>query len=151
MVNGFVRVPPGAWKMLQPPVNTVDFNIPAMPIDVLQEIDVLKQFVSRLGVVGWNSKLQFEETWMTLLSVLVPSSESDIPKEELISRIQVSFTHSFDNILIMYIVLQASSAAVNGITQLFSQVLFEHYPGDTTNNKFLHISRDIPLDLFHFK
>lgn len=151
MVNAFVRVPPGAWKMLQPPANTVDFNIPAMPIDVLQEIDVLKQFVSRLGVVGWNSKLQFEETWMTLLSVLVPSSESDIPKEELISRIQVSFIHSFNNILIMYIVLQASSAAVNGITQLFSQVLFENYPGDTTNNKFLHISRDIPLDLFRFK
>lgn len=89
MVNGFVRVPPGAWKMLQPPVNTVDFNIPALPIDVLQEIDVLKQFVSRLGVVGWNNKQQFEETWMTLLSVLVPSSETDIPKEELIFRIQV--------------------------------------------------------------
>lgn len=90
MVNGFVRVPPNAWKMLQTPTNTVDFNIPAIPIDVLQEVDVLKQFISRLDVVGWNSKQQFEETWMTLLSVLVPSSESDIPKEELISRIQVS-------------------------------------------------------------
>lgn len=89
MVNGFVRVPPGAWPMLHSPADTVEFNIPAMPIDVLQEIDVLKQFVSRLGVVGWNSKQQFEETWMTLLSVLVPSSETDIPKEELISRIQV--------------------------------------------------------------
>lgn len=101
MVNGFVRVPPGAWKMLQPPANTVDFNIPAMPIDVLQEIDVLKQFVSRLGVVGWNSKLQFEETWMTLLSVLVPSSESDIPKEEFISRIQVS--QLFQDVFILYV------------------------------------------------
>lgn len=91
MINGFVRIPPSAWKMLQPPANTVDFNIPTLPIDVLQEIDILKQFVSRLGVVGWNSKQQFEETWMTLLTVLVPSSESDIPKEELISRIQVSW------------------------------------------------------------
>lgn len=90
MVNGYVRVPPGAWKMLQSPINTTNFSIPTIPIDVLQEIDVLKQFVSRLGVVGWNNKQQFEETWMTLLSVLVPSSESDIPKEELISRIQVS-------------------------------------------------------------
>jgi len=90
MINGFVRVPPGAWKMLQPPTNIVDFIIPTLPIDVLQEIDILKQFVSRLGVVGWNNKQQFEETWMTLLTVLVPSSESDIPKEELISRIQVS-------------------------------------------------------------
>lgn len=90
MVNGFIRFPPGAWKMLQPPANTIDFNIPAMPIDILQENDILKQFVSRLGVVGWNSKQQFEETWMTLLSVLVPSSETGIPKEELISRIQVS-------------------------------------------------------------
>ncbi|VVC25146.1 Hypothetical protein CINCED_3A023792 [Cinara cedri] len=133
MVNGFVRFPPGAWKMLQPPANTIDFNIPAMPIDVLQEIDILKQFVSRLGVVGWNSKQQFEETWMTLLSVLVPSSETDIPKEELISRIQ------------------ASSAAVNGISQLFSQTLFKSYPGDTTNDKFLHVSRDIPLDMSHHK
>ncbi|XP_025420820.1 huntingtin [Sipha flava] len=133
MVNGFVRVPPGAWKMLQAPANTIEFTIPTMPIDVLQEIDILKQFVSRLGVVGWNSKQQFEETWMTLLSVLVPSSESDIPKEELISRIQTS------------------SAAVNGITQLFSQTLFKFYPGNTTNDKFLHISRDIPLDLSHHK
>jgi len=93
MVNGFVRVPPITWKMLQTPANIVDFNIPAMPIDVLQEIDVLKQFVSRLSVVGWNSKQQFEETWMTLLSVLVPSSETDIPKEEHISRIQVSWIY----------------------------------------------------------
>jgi len=91
MINGFVRVPPGAWKMLQPPANFVDFIIPTLPIDVLQEIDILKQFVSRLGVVGWNNKQQFEETWMTLLTVLVPTSESDIPKEELISRIQVSW------------------------------------------------------------
>lgn len=93
MVNGFVRVPPITWQMLQKPANIVDFNIPAMPIDVLQEIDVLKQFVSRLSVVGWNSKQQFEETWMTLLSVLVPSSETDIPKEEHISRIQVSWIY----------------------------------------------------------
>lgn len=93
MVNGFVRVPPSAWKMLQPPANTVEFTIPTIPIDVLQEMDVLKQFVSRLGVVGWNSKQQFEETWMTLLTVLVPSSESDIPKEELISRIQVNLLY----------------------------------------------------------
>jgi len=91
MVNGFVRVPPITWKMLQTPINIIDFNIPAMPIDVLQETDVLKQFVSRLGVVGWNNKQQFEETWMTLLSVLVPSSETNIPKEEHISRIQVSW------------------------------------------------------------
>ncbi|CAH1724958.1 unnamed protein product [Aphis gossypii] len=129
MVNGFIRIPPITWKMLQTPINNVDFNIPTIPIDVLQEMDVLKQYVSRLSVVGWNSKQQFEETWMTLLSVLVPSSETDIPKEEHISRIQ------------------ASSAAVNGITQLFSQTLFEYYPGDTTNNKFLHVSRDIPLNL----
>jgi len=94
MVNGFVRVPPITWKMLQKPANIVDFNIPAMPIDVLQEIDVIKQFVSRLSVVGWNSKQQFEETWMTLLSVLVPSSETDIPKEEHISRIQVSWIYT---------------------------------------------------------
>jgi huntingtin len=99
MVNGFVRVPPGAWKMLQAPANTIEFTIPTMPIDVLQEIDILKQFVSRLGVVGWNSKQQFEETWMTLLSVLVPSSESDIPKEELISRIQVNLLFKFLSIL----------------------------------------------------
>lgn len=90
MVNGFVRIPLGAWKMLQPPADIVEFNIPTMPIDVLQEIDVLKQFVSRLGVVGWNNKQQFEETWMTLLSVLVPPSDLDVPKEELISRIQVN-------------------------------------------------------------
>lgn len=97
MVNGYVRVPPSAWKMLQPPVNANDFNIPAIPIDILQEIDILKQFVSRLGVVGWNSKQQFEETWMTLLSVLVPSSESDIPKEEIISRIQVSWLYTLNS------------------------------------------------------
>lgn len=55
-------------------------------------------------------------------------------------------------ILILIILLKkASSAAVNGITQLFSQTLFECYPGDTTNNKFLHVSRDIPLNLTYHK
>jgi len=49
--------------------------------------------------------------------------------------------------MIITLLLKASSAAVNGITQLFSQTLFERYPGDTTNNKFLHVSRDIPLNL----
>lgn len=50
----------------------------------------------------------------------------------------------------MYMI-KVSSAAVNGITQLFSQTLFKCYPGDTTNDNFLHVSRDIPIDLSHHK
>ncbi|XP_050533729.1 huntingtin isoform X2 [Daktulosphaira vitifoliae] len=133
LINGYVRVPPEAWKILQNKSRVPKFIIPTIPVDIFKDVDILKQFISRLSVVGWNSKQQFEETWMILLSVLVPSSEANVPKEELISQIQ------------------ASSTAVNGITQLFSQALFENYPGDTTKDTFLHVSRDSPLELSHHK
>lgn len=84
-------MPPEAWKMLQSKSGVSEFVIPTIPVDIFQDVDILKQFISRLSVVGWNSKQQFEETWMTLLSVLVPPSETNVPKEELISQIQVKY------------------------------------------------------------
>ena len=47
--------------------------------DLLQEHDLLHQFLWRINSLGWTSKAQFEETWMCLLSVL------NVPQDDLTS------------------------------------------------------------------
>ena len=51
-------------------------------IFALQEKDVLFELVWRLNTLGWSSRPQYEETWMSLLSVLNVSHD-DLTNEEI--------------------------------------------------------------------
>ena len=73
----YVRIPPELWRL--------DWDVkasgedktsfPNLPMDYLQDLDILKQYILRVGLLGWHSRQQFEETWMTLLSIFSISKE----------------------------------------------------------------------------
>ncbi|XP_055345689.1 huntingtin-like [Paramacrobiotus metropolitanus] len=57
----------------------------SIPVEFLQELSVLKEFIGRVGHFGWSSRRSFEEIWMALLSVLssVPIDEESAADEAL--------------------------------------------------------------------
>uniref|UniRef100_A0A8D3BJV3 Huntingtin n=1 Tax=Scophthalmus maximus TaxID=52904 RepID=A0A8D3BJV3_SCOMX len=73
VVNSYTRVPPLVWKLGWSPQPGGEFStmLPEIPVDFLQEKDVFREFLYRINTLGWSSRTQFEETWATLLGVLV--------------------------------------------------------------------------------
>ncbi|XP_040526089.1 huntingtin isoform X4 [Gallus gallus] len=73
LVNSYTRVPPLVWKLGWSPKPAGDFGtvFPEIPVEFLQEKEIFKEFIYRINTLGWISRTQFEETWATLLGVLV--------------------------------------------------------------------------------
>ncbi|XP_037104805.1 huntingtin isoform X1 [Syngnathus acus] len=97
LVNSFTRVPPLVWKLGWSPQPGGEFGtaLPEIPVDFLQEKDVFREFLYRINILGWSSRTQFEETWATLLGVLVTQpitmdQEEDTQQEEDLERTQLN-------------------------------------------------------------
>uniref|UniRef100_UPI00398E708C huntingtin isoform X6 n=1 Tax=Pristiophorus japonicus TaxID=55135 RepID=UPI00398E708C len=88
LVNSYTRAPPLVWKLGWSPQAGGEFGttLPEIPVEFLQEKEVFKEFIYRINVLGWTSRTQFEETWATLLGVLVTQplamdQEEEVPQE----------------------------------------------------------------------
>ncbi|MBN3316754.1 HD protein, partial [Atractosteus spatula] len=97
LVNSYTRVPPLVWKLGWSPKPGGEFGtaLPEIPVEFLQEKDVFKEFLYRINVLGWSSRTQFEETWATLLGVLVTQPiamdhEEENQQEEDLERTQIN-------------------------------------------------------------
>ncbi|XP_044273862.1 huntingtin isoform X3 [Varanus komodoensis] len=96
LVNSYARVPPLVWKLGWSPKPTGEFGttFPEIPVDFLQEREVFKEFIYRINTLGWISRMQFEETWATLLGVLVTQpivmDQEETQKEEDTERTQIN-------------------------------------------------------------
>lgn len=77
-----VRIPPSVYKMGW---NLEESTSNPIPVDFLQDPQVLKEFVDRICHYGWTNRRQFEEVWMALLSILssVPIDEENAADEAL--------------------------------------------------------------------
>lgn len=137
LVNSFVLTPPLVWKQgwhtkgSGPTMCYFPLILPTAESNLLQELDILRQFVYRITLLGWTSRPQFEEIWMALLIVLSASpSEIEATQESDVSGNS-----------------QTTSLAVQGITRLLSQTLLLPNPGSPVNSFMMHHSRDPPLSL----
>ncbi|XP_016051293.1 PREDICTED: huntingtin isoform X2 [Miniopterus natalensis] len=96
LVNSYTRVPPLVWKLGWSPTPGGDFgtSFPEIPVEFLQEKEVFKEFIYRINTLGWTSRTQFEETWATLLGVLVTQplvmEQEESPPEEDTERTQIN-------------------------------------------------------------
>ncbi|XP_078417320.1 huntingtin isoform X4 [Cetorhinus maximus] len=97
LVNSYTRTPPLVWKLGWSPQAGGEFRttLPEIPVEFLQEKEVFKEFIYRINVLGWTSRTQFEETWATLLGVLVTQplamdQEEEVPQEEDTERTQIN-------------------------------------------------------------
>ncbi|XP_036790018.1 huntingtin isoform X7 [Oncorhynchus mykiss] len=97
LVNSYTRVPPLVWKLGWSPRPGGEFGttLPEIPVEFLQEKDVFREFLYRINTLGWSSRTQFEETWATLLGVLVTQpismdQEEEREQEEDLERTQLN-------------------------------------------------------------
>ncbi|XP_019381604.1 PREDICTED: huntingtin isoform X1 [Gavialis gangeticus] len=96
LVNSYTRVPPLVWKLGWSPKPSGDFGtvFPEMPVEFLQEKEIFKEFIYRINILGWTSRTQFEETWATLLGVLVTQpivmDQEESQQEEDTERTQIN-------------------------------------------------------------
>ncbi|XP_051983247.1 huntingtin isoform X2 [Xyrauchen texanus] len=97
LVNSYTRIPPLVWKLGWCPRPTGEFGtaLPEIPVEFLQEKDVFREFLYRINTLGWSSRTQFEETWATLLGVLVTQpitmdQEEETQQEEDLERTQIN-------------------------------------------------------------
>ncbi|XP_043304434.1 huntingtin isoform X4 [Cervus canadensis] len=117
LVNSYTRVPPLVWKLGWSPKPGGDFGtvFPEIPVEFLQEKEVFKEFIYRINTLGWTSRTQFEETWATLLGVLVTQplvmEQEESPPEEDTERTQI---HVLAVQAITSLVLSAMTVPVAG-------------------------------------
>ncbi|KAM4051263.1 huntingtin isoform 3-T3 [Anomaloglossus baeobatrachus] len=96
IVNSYTRVPPLVWKLGWSPKTGGEFgtSLPEIPVEFLQEKEVFKEFIYRINTLGWTSRTQFEETWATLLGVLVTQpivmDQEESQQEEDTERTQIN-------------------------------------------------------------
>lgn len=123
LVNSYVLIPPTAWKngWLSDLSGTFNTQASPLPIDYLQEIDILEEFIFRIHLLGWINRQQFEETWMCLLSVLCYS-----PSENELHEMAT----------------QATSLAVQAITSLLIQTIYYPMPNNRNVSQLLRVPRN---------
>ncbi|XP_057187145.1 huntingtin isoform X2 [Triplophysa rosa] len=97
LVNSYTRIPPLVWKLGWSPRPSGEFGtaLPEIPVEFFQEKDVFREFLYRINTLGWSSRTQFEETWATLLGVLVTQpitmdQEEESQQEEDLERTQIN-------------------------------------------------------------
>ncbi|KAM8940376.1 huntingtin isoform 2-T2 [Pelodytes ibericus] len=96
LINSYTRVPPLVWKLGWSPKTSGEFgtSLPEIPVEFLQEKEVFKEFIYRINILGWSSRTQFEETWATLLGVLVTQpivmAQEETQQEEDTERTQIN-------------------------------------------------------------
>ncbi|KAM6440076.1 huntingtin isoform 3-T3 [Liasis olivaceus] len=96
LVNSYARVPLLVWKLGWSPKPTGEFGttFPEIPVEFLQEREVFKEFIYRINTLGWTNRMQFEETWATLLGVLVTQpivmDQEENQREEDMERTQIN-------------------------------------------------------------
>ncbi|XP_067414992.1 huntingtin isoform X3 [Emydura macquarii macquarii] len=96
LVNSYTRIPPLVWKLGWSPKPVGDFGtaFPEIPVEFLQEKEIFKEFIYRINILGWTSRTQFEETWATLLGVLVTQpivmDQEESQQEEDTERTQIN-------------------------------------------------------------
>ncbi|CAH1990108.1 unnamed protein product [Acanthoscelides obtectus] len=122
--NSYVLLPSTAWKTGWRPENVNLTQVGVLPMEVLQEIDVLEEFIFRITLLGWTSRQQFEETWMCLLSVLCRPTT-----EELDS---IEFNEA----------AHTSALAIKAISSLLLQTLTCSQAGNPNVFKCVHVSRN---------
>ncbi|KAK2585924.1 hypothetical protein KPH14_010508 [Odynerus spinipes] len=133
LVNSFVLTPPLVWKhgwhVMGSGVTKCHFPLLSTESNLLQEVEILEQFIYRINLLGWASRLQFEEIWMALLGLLNLSQNENTSLEETTALVQ------------------ASSLAIQAITKLLLQTMLLPRPGNPSASHLIHHSRDPQLSV----
>lgn len=87
-------------------------------------------YFPRVTLLGWTSRQQFEETWMSFLSLLNSNPNDNSGPEDAA------------------LMIHASALAVGAITALLIQTLLLPIPGNPNTSRLVHQPRDKTLPTF---
>ena len=76
--NSFIRIPSHYWQQHHQQIKKLqfssqDFTLSAFPVEILQHSDIIADYFERILFVGWISRTQFQEIWVTFLAAINPS------------------------------------------------------------------------------
>ncbi|KAK0409784.1 hypothetical protein QR680_004756 [Steinernema hermaphroditum] len=98
--------------------------VPLVNIHMLTNVNVLSDFVWRAVWLGWFSRSQFEDFWMSLFGVLSSTPCGD----------ELSSADGSHNTMEQ---INASCIAVDALKNILLQTLLYPYPGDTVKSRFV--------------
>ncbi|XP_052752772.1 huntingtin [Galleria mellonella] len=70
VVSNMALIPPIAWSSVDVTSKKDQPLKIDLPLQALQDMDVLEAFLFRVNLISWSSKKQFEEIWVALLGAL---------------------------------------------------------------------------------
>ncbi|XP_037876527.1 huntingtin isoform X1 [Bombyx mori] len=70
VVSNVALIPPIAWSTVEVAMKKDQLQKIELPLQALQDQDVLEAFLFRVNLIGWSNKKQFEEIWVGLLGAL---------------------------------------------------------------------------------
>ncbi|KAG6462187.1 hypothetical protein O3G_MSEX013107 [Manduca sexta] len=79
LLSNIALIPPIAWSSVDVISNKEQIQKIDLPLQALQDMDVLEAFLFRAQCVGWTGRRQFEERWVALLAAL----QTDAPHTAL--------------------------------------------------------------------
>ncbi|XP_046972841.1 huntingtin [Vanessa cardui] len=70
LVTNIALIPPLAWSFVEVKTKKEHLEKIDIPLQPLQDMDILEAFLFRVNLIGWSTKKQFEEIWVGLLGAL---------------------------------------------------------------------------------
>ncbi|CAH0721013.1 unnamed protein product, partial [Brenthis ino] len=70
LVTNIALIPPIAWSCVEVRTKKEELEKIDLPLQALQDLDVLEAFLFRVNMTGWSNKKQYEEVWVGLLAAL---------------------------------------------------------------------------------
>ncbi|KAF9814371.1 hypothetical protein SFRURICE_014120 [Spodoptera frugiperda] len=77
IMSNISLIPPIAWSSVDVVSKKDQLQKIDLPLQALQDMDVLEAFLFRVNLIGWSSKKQFEEMWVGLLGALQGNDITD--------------------------------------------------------------------------
>lgn len=90
--NAFIRIPRQFWeqphhgtKKLQ--FGSNDYCLSLFPTDLLQHSDIMADYIERISFVGWLSRTQFQEIWVSFLASMNPTNQQNDDNEKITNQL----------------------------------------------------------------
>ncbi|CAF1318201.1 unnamed protein product, partial [Rotaria sordida] len=85
--NSFIRIPKQFWEQHYQDINKLQFGLndyclSTFPVDLLQHSDIMADYIERISFVGWLSRTQFQEIWVSFLGSINPPNQHNNENEQ---------------------------------------------------------------------
>ncbi|CAF2887601.1 unnamed protein product [Rotaria sp. Silwood2] len=91
--NSFIRIPRQFWEQHYQDINKLQFGIndyclSSFPVDLLQRSDIMADYIERISFVGWLSRTQFQEIWVSFLASINPPNQNNDTNEQTTNNLK---------------------------------------------------------------